>query len=101
MLAVYPLLRDLIVEVAAIEGNDEGDGYPQPHRRAHSRSAQESACADRRTVAAAQPAAAPCKALYVDPADTRSSADWAKSTGMSSRTYVRRGAARSPRSQAR
>ena len=90
VLAVTPLLKELIVEAAAIEGRQDSDGYPGRITRL---------ILDQLSRAQLLTAGLPwprgerlrrlCEALYVDPADTRSSDDWAKSLGMSSRTLSR------------
>ncbi|RZN13272.1 AraC family transcriptional regulator [Bradyrhizobium genosp. SA-3] len=90
VLAVSPLLKALIVEAAAIEGSQDTDGYPD--RVA-------TLILDQLGRARALTAGLPwprgerllrlCEALYVDPADSRSSDDWAKALGMSSRTLTR------------
>ncbi len=88
---VSPLLQALIVEAAAIEGQQEEDGYagrvtglildqlrrarplsgvlPWPHGGA---------------------LMALCETLYADPADPRGLEDWARGFGMSGRTLARR-----------
>lgn len=89
VLAVSPLLKELIVEAAAIEGENH-DGYAD--RVA-------TLILDQLGRARALTAGLPwprgerllrlCEALYGDPADTRSLNDWAKVLGMSSRTLTR------------
>ena len=90
VLAVSPLLKELIVEAAAIEGGRSTDGYSD--RIA-------TLILDQLGRARALAAGLPwprgerllrlCEALYIDPADTRSSHDWAKTLGMSPRTLTR------------
>ena len=90
VLAVSPLLRELIVEAAAIEGSQVGDGYPDrvatlildQLRRAQSLTAGLPWPHGERLLRL-------CETLYVDPADTRSSSAWAKALGMSPRTLTR------------
>lgn len=90
VLAVAPLLRELIVEAAAIEGSRSGDGYPDriatlildQLRKAQSLTAGLPWPRSERLLRL-------CEALYVDPADTRGSNEWAKTLGMSSRTLTR------------
>jgi len=90
VLAVSPLLKELIVEAAAIEGSQDGDGYPgriatlilDQLRRAQLLTAGLPWPRGERLLRL-------CEALYVDPADTRSSNDWARLLGMSSRTLTR------------
>ena len=90
VLAVSPLLRELIVEAAAIEGSRDDNGYPDrvatlildQLRRARSLTAGLPWPRGERLLRL-------CEALYVDPADTRSSNEWAKALGMSSRTLSR------------
>jgi AraC-like DNA-binding protein len=88
---VSPLLRALIVEAAAIEGQEDRDGYAgrvtglilDQLRRA-------------RPLPGALPwprggsLAALCEALYADPADPRGSEAWGRALGMSGRTLARR-----------
>jgi AraC-like DNA-binding protein len=91
VLAVSPLLKALIVEAAAIEGQGDADGYG---------SRVVTLILDQLRRAPALPTALPwprdsrlaalCEALYLDPADERSAADWAKELGLSSRTLTRR-----------
>jgi AraC-like DNA-binding protein len=90
VLAVSPLLKELIVEAAAIEGSQDGDGYPErvatlildQLRRAQVLTAGLPWPRGERLLRL-------CEALYVDPADTRTSEEWAKTLGMSSRTLTR------------
>lgn len=91
VLAVSPLLKALIVEAAAIEGQGDPDGYG---------GRVVTLILDQLRRAPALPAALPwpregrlaalCEALYLDPADERSAADWARELGLSSRTLTRR-----------
>jgi AraC-like DNA-binding protein len=88
---VSPLLRALIVEAARLKGNEGGDGYAR--RVTH-------LIIDQLRQASPLPGALPwprgealnrlCEALYADPADARSSDEWARELGMSDRTLVRR-----------
>lgn len=89
--AVRPLLRALILEAVAIDGQESRDGY-----------------ADRVSVliidqlrrARPLPGTLPwprggplvdlCEALYADPADPRGADDWGRELGMSGRTLARR-----------
>ncbi|WP_267425724.1 helix-turn-helix transcriptional regulator [Methylobacterium sp. GC_Met_2] len=89
--AVQPLLRALILEVVAIEGAEDDDGYAgrvttlilDQFRRAYS-----------------VPGALPwpregplvslCEALYADPADARGPDEWGRELGLSGRTLARR-----------
>ncbi|WP_296739810.1 AraC family transcriptional regulator, partial [Mesorhizobium sp.] len=90
VLAVSSLLKELIVEAATIEGSRDGDGYPDrvatlildQLRRAPSLIAGLPWPRGGRLLRL-------CEVLYVDPADARSSDDWAKTLGMSSRTLTR------------
>ena len=90
VLAVSPLLKELIVEAAAIEGRKDGDGYAgrvatlilDQLRRAETLTAGLPWPRGERLLRL-------CEALYVDPADTRNLDDWAKALGMSSRTLTR------------
>lgn len=89
--AVSPLLRALIVEAAAIEEQEDQDGYAgrvtglilDQLRRA-------------RPLTAALPWAREgslsglCEALYADPADLRGPDAWSRKLGMSERTLARR-----------
>lgn len=90
VLAVSPLLKELIVEAAAIEGSQDGDGYPD---RVASLILDQLRRAQLLTTGLPWPRGKRllqlCEALYVDPADTRSSDEWAKALGMSSRTLTR------------
>jgi AraC-like DNA-binding protein len=88
---VSPLLQALIVEAAAIEGREDGDGYAgritglilDQLRRA-------------RPLPGALPwpragaLATVCEAIYADPADPRGPEDWGRALGMSGRTLARR-----------
>jgi len=90
VLAVSPLLKELIVEAAAIEGSQGGDGYPD---RVATLILDQLRRAQLLTAGLPWPRGERllrlCEALYVDPADTRSSNEWAKALGMSSRTLTR------------
>jgi len=89
---VTPLLRALIVEAAAIEGEDDHDGYAG--RVTH-------LILDQLRHARPLPGALPwprggshltalCEALYADPADPRGLVAWSRELGMSERTLARR-----------
>lgn len=88
---VSPLLQALIVEVAAIEGEDDPDGYA---------ARVIALLLDQLRRARSLPAALPwprdtvlirlCEALYLDPADGRSPEEWGRSLGISARTLARR-----------
>lgn len=90
VLSVSPLLKELIVEAAAIEGYLVDDGYPDriatlildQLRRAKLLSAGLPWPRSERLLRL-------CEALYVDPADTRTSDEWARALGMSQRTLAR------------
>lgn len=89
---VSPLLKALIVEAAAIEGEEDRDGYagrvtglildqlrrapPLPGALPWPRGGS--------------PLAALCEALYADPADARGPEAWGRELGMSERTLARR-----------
>jgi len=90
--SVTPLLKALIVEATAIEGEEDRDGYAgrvtdlilDQLRRA-------------RPLSGALPwprggssLAALCEALYADPADPRGPEAWGRALGMSERTLARR-----------
>jgi AraC-like DNA-binding protein len=89
---VSPLLRALIVEAAAIEGQPDDDGYAGRVTGLildHLRRA--------RPLPGALPwpraessLAALCEALYADPADPRGPEAWGRALGMSVRTLARR-----------
>ena len=89
--AVSPLLKALIVEAAAIEGQDDRDGYAgritqlifDQLQRAHP---LPSALPWPRDGALA----VVCEAIYTDPADARGPDEWGKQLGMSARTLARR-----------
>ncbi|MGD9667859.1 MAG: helix-turn-helix domain-containing protein [Hyphomicrobiaceae bacterium] len=91
VLAVSPLLKALIVEAAEIDGKHLTDGYPERIAamildqlgRASKLSNALPWPRDRRLLAL-------CEALYLDPSDERTAADWAAKLGMSSRTLTRR-----------
>lgn len=88
---VSPLLRALIVEVAAIEGKHDPDGYADRLGRL---------ILDQLRRAPPLAGALPwprsdalrslCEALYADPADPRDPAAWGRALGMSERTLARR-----------
>ncbi|WP_458094318.1 helix-turn-helix domain-containing protein [Roseomonas sp. WA12] len=89
--SVLPLLQALIVEAAAIEGEDGADGY----------SGRITALIlDQLRRAKSLPCSLPwprggsvltvCEALYADPADPRGLEEWGAELGMSGRTLVRR-----------
>jgi AraC-like DNA-binding protein len=90
VLAVSPLLKELIVEAAAIEGSLDGDGYED---RVATLILDQLRRAQLLTAGLPWPRGERllrlCEALYVDPADTRSSNDWAKLLGVSTRTLTR------------
>jgi len=91
LFAVSPLMRALIVEATAIEGQNDSDGYgtritdlildqlrrgrPIENVLPWPRGAGLSAL---------------CEALYTNPADQRRPSDWGKQLGMSERTLARR-----------
>lgn len=91
VLAVSPLLKALIVEAAEIDGQPDADGYSG---RIVALILDQLRRAPRLPAALPWPRggglAALCEALYLDPADERSSTDWARELGMSSRTLTRR-----------
>lgn len=88
---VSPLLQALIIEAAAVEGQEDGDGYGgrvtvlilDQLRRAQ-------------PLASALPwpreeaLTSLCQALYADPADRRGPDEWGRELGMSGRTLARR-----------
>lgn len=90
VLSVSPLLKELIVEAATIEGRLDDDGYADriatlildQLRRAKLLSAGLPWPRNERLLRL-------CEALYIDPADTRTSDQWAKALGMSQRTLAR------------
>ncbi|UFN51622.1 helix-turn-helix transcriptional regulator (plasmid) [Roseomonas sp. OT10] len=89
--AVTPLLRELIVEAAEIEGRNDRDGYA---RRVAA------LILDQLRRASPLPGALPwprggapaavCEALYADPADPRGPEEWGREVGMSARSLARR-----------
>ncbi|AFT90207.1 AraC family transcriptional regulator [Paraburkholderia phenoliruptrix] len=89
--AVSPLLKALIIEAAAIEGQQDDDGYAG--RITH-------LILDQLRRTRPLPTALPwprdgalatiCEALYSDPADPRGPEDWGRVLGMSARTLARR-----------
>jgi AraC-like DNA-binding protein len=90
VLAVSSLLKELIVEAAAIEGSQNADGYPD---RVATLILDQLRRAQLLTAGLPWPRSERllrlCEALYIDPADGRSSDEWAKALGMSSRTLTR------------
>jgi AraC-like DNA-binding protein len=88
---VSPLLRALIVEAASLKDNERGGGYAGRVTQL---------IIDKLRQASPLPGALPwphgdalnrlCEALYADPADARSSDEWARELGMSDRTLARR-----------
>jgi AraC-like DNA-binding protein len=89
---VTPLLKALIVEAAAIEGEKDRGGYA---------SRVTGLILDQLRRARPLPGALPwprggssltalCEALYADPADPRGPQDWGRELGMSERTLARR-----------
>jgi AraC-like DNA-binding protein len=90
VLAVSPLLKELIIEAAAIEGGQNDDGYPD---RVAALIFDQLGRARTLTAGLPWPRGGRllrlCEALYVDPADERSSDEWAKMLGMSARTLSR------------
>jgi AraC-like DNA-binding protein/quercetin dioxygenase-like cupin family protein len=88
---VSPLLRALIVEAASLKDNERGGGYAGRVTQL---------IIDQLRQASPLPGALPwphgdalnrlCEALYADPADARSSDEWARELGMSDRTLARR-----------
>lgn len=88
---VGPLLKALIAEVAALQGEDGDAAYA---------GRVTGLLLDQLRRAAPMSAALPwprgdaltrlCEALYADPADPRSAEDWGRELGMSSRTLTRR-----------
>lgn len=91
VLVVSPLLKALIVEAAEIDGKRFADGYPDriagmildQLKRAQKLASALPWPKDKRLLAL-------CEALYLDPSNERTSEDWAKELGMSSRTLTRR-----------
>lgn len=90
--AVTPLLKALIVEVTALEGEEDRDGYA---------GRVTDLILDQLRRAKALPGALPwpcggssltalCEALYADPADPRGPEAWGRELGMSERTLARR-----------
>jgi len=89
---VSPLLKALIVEAAAIEGEEDRDGYA---------GRVTDLILDQLRRASPLPGALPwprgesslavlCEALYADPADPRGPQAWGRELGMSERTLARR-----------
>jgi AraC-like DNA-binding protein len=91
VLAVSPLLKALIVEAAAIDGNRLVDGYPN---RIAAMILDQLGRAPMLATALPWPrdqrVLMLCEALYLDPSDERRAEDWARQLGMSSRTLTRR-----------
>ncbi|SCW89371.1 AraC-type DNA-binding protein [Sphingobium faniae] len=91
LFGVDPLLKALIIEAARFEADENDAGYAARVYRL---------ILDQLQRAEPIPSALPwpagekltqlCEALYADPADPRSSEDWASELGMSSRTLTRR-----------
>jgi len=89
--SVSPLLQALIVEAAAIEGQDDPNGYA---------GRVTGLILDQLRRAKSLPGALPwprggpllkvCEAIYADPGDPRGSEEWGKELGMSGRTLARR-----------
>ncbi|WP_396333565.1 AraC family transcriptional regulator [Burkholderia anthina] len=89
--AVSPLLKALVIEATAIDGQPDLDGYAG--RITH-------LILDQLRRAPTLPAALPwpqggalatlCEALYTDPADPRGPEEWGRMLGMSARTLARR-----------
>jgi AraC-like DNA-binding protein len=90
VLAVSPLLKELIIEAAAIEGSRNDDGYPD---RVTALILDQLRRARLLTTGLPWPRGERllrlCEALYADPADPRSSEEWARTLGMSPRTLTR------------
>ncbi|HEY8609754.1 MAG TPA: AraC family transcriptional regulator, partial [Roseomonas sp.] len=88
---VSPLLQALIVEAAAVEGQDDPDGYA---------GRVTDLILDQLRRAKSLPGALPwprggsvltvCEAIYADPADPRGPEEWGRELGMSGRTLARR-----------
>lgn len=91
VIGVSPLLRALIVEAAAIEGEDRGDGYAG---RVTALVIDQIRRAPPLSGALPWPRggalAALCETLHADPADPRSAEAWGRELGMSGRTLARR-----------
>lgn len=91
VLAVTPLLKALIVEAAAIGGQEDGDGYGD---RVVALILDQLRRAPKLPAALPWPRSAPlaklCEGLFRDPADERGADDWARELGMSVRTLTRR-----------
>lgn len=91
VIGVSPLLRELIVEAAALGREDEGDGYA---RRVTALIIDQIRRARPLPGALPWPRGGPlaalCEALYADPADGRSAGAWGEALGMSGRTLARR-----------
>ncbi|MCR0982828.1 AraC family transcriptional regulator [Roseomonas populi] len=89
--AVKPLLRELIVEAAEIEGQEDRDGYA---------GRVAGLILDQLRLAPSLPGALPwprggslatvCEAIYADPSDPRGPEEWGRQAGMSARTLARR-----------
>jgi AraC-like DNA-binding protein len=91
VLAVSPLLKALIVEAAAIDGQRPADGYPD---RIAAMILDQLGRAPKLSTALPWPKdgrlLAMCEALYLNPSDERNAEEWARELGMSSRTLTRR-----------
>jgi AraC-like DNA-binding protein len=89
--AVQPLLRALILEAVAIEGQESQDGYAG---RVSALILDQLRRARPLPGALPWPHAGPlvglCEALYADPADPRGPEVWGRALGMSGRTLARR-----------
>lgn len=94
VLAVQPLLRALILEAVAIEGQESRDGYAD---RVGALILDQLRRAQPVPGALPWPCGGPlvglCEDLYADPADPRGPEDWGRELGMSGRTLARRFAA--------
>jgi AraC-like DNA-binding protein len=91
VLAVQPLLRALILEAAAIEGQESRDGYAG---RVGALILDQLCRAQPLPGALPWPCDGPllglCEVLYADPADPRGPEEWGRALGMSGRTLARR-----------
>ncbi|AWB19783.1 AraC family transcriptional regulator [Methylobacterium currus] len=91
VIGVSALLQALIVEAAAIDGQDDADGYA---------GRVAGLILDQLRRAAPLPGALPwprggplaglCEALYAEPADSRGPEEWGRALGLSGRTLARR-----------
>lgn len=92
LFGVSPLLKALIVEATAIEGQQDTDGYSHritdlildQLRRAHPLQGALP------WPLGGGPLSALCEALYADPTDQRGPEEWSRQLGMSERTLARR-----------